>query len=91
MGFSPGASLSRVPWARCPGRRAARPPSPGSTALFVRHCLTKKIRLVQDSLNTHDASSLYESFPPAEVSALAQRFEFFYTPKAASWLNMIET
>jgi DDE superfamily endonuclease len=50
----------------------------------------KKIRLVQDNLNTHSASSFYENLPAAEAFALAQRFEFNYTPKAASWLNMIE-
>ena len=50
----------------------------------------KKIRLVQDNLNTHNASSFYEHLPAAEAFALAQKFEFHYTPKAASWLNMIE-
>ena len=64
-------------------------------ALFLRELAARypaatKIRLVQDNLNTHDASSLYETFPPAEAFALAQRFECFFTPKAASWLNMIE-
>lgn len=49
-----------------------------------------KIRLVQDNLNTHNASSFYEQLPAAEAYALAQRFEFVYTPKTASWLNMIE-
>ena len=50
----------------------------------------KKIRLVQDNLNTHNISSFYEHLSPTEAFALAQRFEFYYTPKAASWLNMIE-
>lgn len=50
----------------------------------------KKIRLVQDNLNTHHTSSFYEYLPPQEAFALAQRFEFYYTPKSASWLNMIE-
>ena len=50
----------------------------------------QKIRLVQDNLNTHNLSSLYETFPAAEAFALAQRFEFYPTPKSASWLNMIE-
>jgi DDE superfamily endonuclease len=50
----------------------------------------KKIRLVQDNLNTHNASSFYENLPAAEAFALAERFEFNYTPKSASWLNMIE-
>jgi transposase len=50
----------------------------------------KKIRLVQDNLNTHNASSFYENLPADEAFELAQRFEFVYTPKSASWLNMIE-
>ena len=49
-----------------------------------------KIRLVQDNLNTHTASAFYEHLPAAEAHALAHRFEFIYTPKTASWLNMIE-
>lgn len=49
-----------------------------------------KIRLVQDNLNTHNASAFYEQLPADQAFALAQRFEFHYTPKGASWLNMIE-
>lgn len=49
-----------------------------------------KIRLVQDNLNTHTPAAFYTQLPADEAFALAQRFEFFYTPKAASWLNMIE-
>ncbi|MBX3276400.1 MAG: transposase [Acidobacteria bacterium] len=49
-----------------------------------------KIRLVQDNLNTHNTSSFYEYLPAEEAFTLAQRFEFYYTPKSASWLNMIE-
>lgn len=49
-----------------------------------------KIRLVQDNLNTHDPSAFYELLPADQAFALAQRFEFFFTPKSASWLNMIE-
>lgn len=49
-----------------------------------------KIRLVQDNLNTHDTSSFYENLPADEAFALAERFEFYFTPKSASWLNMIE-
>ncbi len=64
-------------------------------ALFLKElaaqCPTaEKIRLVQDNLNTHNTSSLYETFPADEAFALAQRFEFYYTPKKASWLNMQE-
>lgn len=50
----------------------------------------KKIRLVQDNLNTHHIKSFYDAFPAEEAFELTQRFEFYYTPKSASWLNMIE-
>jgi hypothetical protein len=50
----------------------------------------RKIRLVQDNLNTHTTSAFYEHLPAADAFALAERFEFYYTPKSASWLNMIE-
>lgn len=50
----------------------------------------EKIRGVQDNLNTHDVSAFYEHLPADEDRALAERFEFYYTPKTASWLNMIE-
>lgn len=49
-----------------------------------------KIYLVQDNLNTHDVSAFYENLPADEALALAERFEFVFTPKSASWLNMIE-
>ncbi|NEO83555.1 MAG: hypothetical protein F6J87_04740 [Spirulina sp. SIO3F2] len=58
--------------------------------LAARYSDAHKIRLVQDNLNTHNASSFYEHLPVQEAFALSQRFEFFYTPKSASWLNMIE-
>lgn len=50
----------------------------------------QKIRLVQDNLNTHQSGSFYASLPAAEAFALAQRFEYHYTPKKGSWLNMAE-
>jgi hypothetical protein len=64
-------------------------------ALFLKELAAQfpaaiKIRLVQDNLNTHDRSSLYETFPAEEAFALSQRFEFYQTPKKGSWLNMIE-
>ena len=48
------------------------------------------IVLVQDNLNTHSPASLYEAFPPAKAKRLAERFEFHYTPKHGSWLDMAE-
>ncbi len=59
-------------------------------ALAAAYPEALKIRLVLDNLNTHDISAFYENLPADEAFALAQRFEFWFTPKAASWLNMIE-
>jgi hypothetical protein len=49
-----------------------------------------KIRLVQDNLNTHSPSSFYQHLPAEQALQLANRFEWYYTPKKASWLNMVE-
>ncbi|GAB4038278.1 IS630 family transposase [Spirosoma gilvum] len=49
-----------------------------------------KIRVVQDNLNTHTTNAFYEHLAAQEAHALAARFEFYYTPKCGSWLNMIE-
>lgn len=48
------------------------------------------IVVVMDNLNTHSPASFYETFDPAEALRLANRFEFHYTPKHGSWLNMAE-
>ena len=48
------------------------------------------IRVVQDNLSTHTPGSLYETFPAAEAHRILERLEFHYTPKHASWLNMVE-
>jgi len=48
------------------------------------------VRLVVDNLNTHGPGAFYEAFPPAEAHRLARRFEWHYTPKHGSWLNMVE-
>lgn len=50
----------------------------------------EKITLVMDNLNTHEPGALYETFPPEKAKALWDRFEFVYTPKHGSWLNMAE-
>jgi hypothetical protein len=50
----------------------------------------EKIVLVQDNLNTHNASSFYENLSAPEAYGLMKRFEFHYTPKKGSWLNMAE-
>ncbi len=48
------------------------------------------IPLVMDNLNTHRLGAFYEAYPPDEAKALWDRFEFVYTPKHGSWLNVIE-
>ena len=48
----------------------------------------QKIILVQDNLNTHKPASLYEAFPGGEARRLVERFEWHYTPKHGSWLDM---
>lgn len=50
----------------------------------------ERITLVMDNLNTHTPGSLYEAFAPEKAKALWDRFEFVYTPKHGSWLNMAE-
>ncbi len=70
------------------------------TRLDFAHCLrelaevhfphARRIVLVQDNLNTHSPASLYEAFPPAQARALTERFEWHFTPKHGSWLNIAE-
>jgi transposase len=48
------------------------------------------IRVVQDNLSTHTPGALYEAFPAPEAHRILERLEFHYTPKHASWLNMVE-
>ncbi len=49
-----------------------------------------EIRVVLDNLSTHTAAALYETFPPAEARRVLRKLEFHFTPKHASWLNMVE-
>ena len=71
-------------------RRTKREFAEFCQALATAYPAARKIRVVLDNLNTHNASSFYEHLPAEQAYALAQRFEFVYTPKGASWLNMIE-
>jgi len=50
----------------------------------------EKIVVILDNLNTHTPSAFYETFAPAEARRLVERFEFHFTPKHGSWLNMAE-
>ena len=65
-------------------------------AYFIRNLAdinykeARKITLVMDNLNTHSPSALYEVFKPEEAKRIWDRFDFIYTPKHGSWLNMGE-
>ena len=50
----------------------------------------ERIRVVLDNLSTHSAAALYQSLPASEARRVIRRLEFYYTPKHASWLNMVE-
>lgn len=69
----------------------------GDFALMMREVAenyyqeVEKIVLIADNLNTHNSSSFYEAFSPDIAYKLAQKFEFHYTPKHGSWLNIAET
>ena len=69
---------TKIDWAHFLAEIAARYPDAG------------KITLVMDNLNTHRPGALYEAFPPARAKALWDRFEFVFTPKHGSWLNVAE-
>ena len=50
----------------------------------------ERIRVVLDNLSAHSAAALYQAFAPAEARRILSRLEFHFTPKHASWLNMVE-
>jgi transposase len=50
----------------------------------------ERIRVILDNLSTHSAGALYKAFPAGEARRMLRRLEFHYTPKHASWLNMVE-
>jgi hypothetical protein len=66
--------------------------SPYFAGQFVDHHYPQAevIRVVLDNLSTHGAGALYEAFPAPEAHRILRRLEFHYTPKHASWLNMVE-
>ncbi len=70
------------------------------TCIDFAHCMrdlvdehypaAEQIRVVLDNLSAHSASALYQAFAPAEARRILRRLEFHFTPKHASWLNMVE-
>ena len=81
------------PWrrAKVTDRRTAADFAECMRDLVDVHCPdAERIRVVLDNLSTHTMASLYDTFPPEEALRIAKRLEFHYTPKHASWLNMVE-
>ena len=58
--------------------------------LAEQYASAEVIRVVFDNLNTHKVESLYETFPPEQVCALAKKLEFHYTPKHVVAANVVE-
>ena len=56
----------------------------------VHYPPAERIRVVLDNLSTHSPGALYTAFPPHEARRILQRLAFHFTPKHASWLNMVE-
>ncbi|MGE0006415.1 MAG: IS630 family transposase [Parvibaculaceae bacterium] len=50
----------------------------------------ERIRVVLDNLSTHSPAALYQALPASEARRVLRRLEFHYTPRHASWLNMVE-
>jgi len=63
---------------------------PSQAGGFRAPCVTQKCQILNHALSTHTAGALYETFPAPEAHRILQRLEFHYTPKHASWLNMVE-
>lgn len=77
-------------WAKVYPRRTAKEYSAFMQYLEKQFPEAEQIQLVQDNLNTHQGGSFYAHLPPEDAFTLSQRFEMHFTPKGASWLNMIE-
>ena len=77
-------------WAKVYARRTAQEYTDFMRQLDKQFPEADAITLVQDNLNTHQGGSFYAHLEPEEAWALSQRFDMHFTPKGASWLNMIE-
>jgi len=87
MAFEP---LTGRRWAKVYARRTAKEYTTFMQHLEQQFPEAEQLDLVQDNLNTHQGGSFYAHLPPEDAFALAERFAMHFTPKGASWLNMIE-
>ena len=58
--------------------------------IYKKYSTAKRIQIVLDNLNTHHYGAFYEFFTAEVARAMTEKIKFIYTPKSASWLNMIE-
>lgn len=77
-------------WAKVYSRRTAKEYTEFMQHLSKQFPEAEYIELIQDNLNTHQGGSFYAHLEPEQAFALGQRFDMHFTPKGASWLNMIE-
>lgn len=87
MAFEP---LTGRRWAKVYKQRTAKEYTAFMQHLSAQFPEAEQLELVQDNLNTHQGGSFYAHLPPEDAFALAERFAMHFTPKGASWLNMIE-
>ena len=90
---SSSSSTPTAPGARSRSPSGAPPttsPNACANSSMSTYPDAERIRVVLDNLSTHSAGALYQAFPPAEARRILRRLEFHYTPKHASWLNMVE-
>lgn len=77
-------------WAKVYSQRTAKEYTHFMQHLEKQFPEAEQIDLLQDNLNTHQGGSFYAHLPPEDAFVLSQRFKMHFTPKGASWLNMIE-
>ena len=82
--------LSGRRFARVMGQRRKQDYAQFMKELAFEYPQARRIHLVQDNLNTHHAGSFYEQYEAETAFALEQFYQFHFTPKGASWLNMAE-
>ena len=82
--------LSGRRFARVMGQRRKQEYAQFMKELALQYPQAQRMHLVQDNLNTHHAGSFYEQYDAETAFGLEQFYQFHYTPKGASWLNMAE-
>jgi len=88
--FMAGEPLAGKRMVRVTERRTKRDWARFVKEIAEQYPKAKSITLVMDNLSTHKPGSLYEAFSPEEAKRLWDRFDFVFTPKHGSWLNVAE-